>query len=526
MTYPVGKRSENCLQMTSRTGAAAWSLRGGRASHYSLMDVLWLGLLLLVSIVLAYATARAFSPGGYNSDILFQLDQALGRTPYNDWHPVVQAVLWKGLIALTGEISSMAYLQIFLMWIFSFGLGVYVYDLSRSRVLSAMGALLPALPWVLSQVGMLWKDTQMMIALFGAVVLILLAERFPRLKLILLVIAGLFLVYGVMVRKNAIFAVVPLLWLLYFTYVRDPEHQRGSGDVPEGSWNRKREGRLTWKRMALQFSALLLVFGSVTSGASALVNAATDPVEGNQLTQVMLDDVLFTMSKKDIEAAAIPEELRESLLAAQRECPPDELGTISDAYWRCYGLGADGGYTAIAHDTEVRELWRDHVLTNPLGYLEYRTQVYTRFLFATDYKFQSNIRHNDLGLERENIQTFSILADYVDTFAIQKFPWVFDTWFWALVTVLVLLNWRRYRELRVPILSFGISSLVYLVGYFPIVPAFNYRYTLWSAAVMSVALVLVLVDRRLTTLRSQRPVGNTSVSAEVADAPVHLTKFR
>lgn len=461
-------------------------------------------MLGVVAVLSAAFTMRAYSPGGYHSDGLFQLAQALGEEPWNDWHPIVMSVLWKVLIDSTGSIASLMYLQVALTWLASVGLGLLVYDVTRRRPLSLVTTVIPLLPWVANVLGMLWKDVHMMTALFLCVVLVLWAARIggaaagtgrARLRSVLvwvlLGLAALALVYGVLVRKNAVFAALPLVWLMLTVAV--PQMSR----VP-------RLGGLlrSWKRAAVALVAgmLLLVLGVQLAGK--LVDASVGGAERTgQITQVMLDDILFTITADEIDALDIPAELKQKFHASQAVCPPDGGpegdGHLTDAYWRCYGMGENGGYTRLAYDEEIRALWFDWVPSHLGRYVEYRFTTFVRFLFATDYKIQIVNKENPYGLVRDHPQAHVAMTDYTNRF-VEDLPWTFDAWLWtALLGTALYLGVRRTRLFSRSVIALTTSGLFYMLGYIPLVPANNYRYIYWPVVACLAAWALLGAERSL-----------------------------
>nr|BFF05668.1 hypothetical protein GCM10023233_06370 [Brevibacterium otitidis] len=467
----------------------------------------WVCVLAAASLLFAAATIAAFRPGGYNSDVFFQLKQAEGLVPFNDWHPVIQAWLWQGLIALTGTPAAMLALQVGVLAAAAFGLSWYLYDTSGSRRISLLGLAVVACPWVLTFAGMLWKDSQMMVALFAAVSCTLLASRFPRAKWPLLAAGLLLLVYGVMVRKNAAFAAIPLAWLMTIVALTGTRLASWAARL---RLPRTREGlRALWRPWA-GLAAGTLVLAGLVAGGSKAVDVATQPEHTSQLTQVFLDDVAFTMSTAEIKQTAMPERLRTDLLQIRTTCPRTGGDHISDAYWRCYRPDAHPGYRKLDDADAIAQLWADQVTSHPLRYLRYRTLVYSRFLFATDYQFQTSMRKNSFGIRIADPQAHGILAAYVNDFGVQTLRWPFQTWFWFAAGFLALGLAGRMRSFRRTALCLSASSVIYLLGYFPIVPAFNFRYTYWSAAALTIVAALGIADalmRRRSATVPEAPAG-------------------
>lgn len=72
---------------------------------------LWPWCLAAIAAACGYAVATVFHPGYLSADSNTQLWQALGDEPMNDWHPPVMALLWRIIIRITGDFSTMAALQ-------------------------------------------------------------------------------------------------------------------------------------------------------------------------------------------------------------------------------------------------------------------------------------------------------------------------------------------------------------------------------------------------------------------------------
>lgn len=59
-------------------------------------ETAWLCCLAGVFALIAVVLFRAVAPGSMTTDTFFQLDQALGTEPFNDWHPVIMSVICDG----------------------------------------------------------------------------------------------------------------------------------------------------------------------------------------------------------------------------------------------------------------------------------------------------------------------------------------------------------------------------------------------------------------------------------------------
>ncbi|WP_453985588.1 hypothetical protein [Brevibacterium casei] len=447
-----------------------------------------LTLLAVVTLVLIAGTSIVFAPGGMNPDTRWQLHQVLGNEPLSDWHPAIMTITWMWLTQLTGHASFVLYVQILIMFGTGFGFAVYLYDVTGSKGWSYLGVLFLITPHMFTFIGVLWKDTQMAEMFFLAVVAALLAQRFPRLRWVLLVIGLLALTYGTAVRKNAFFAVLPLIYLLSFSVfiIRSKRRETIRGT--------------TWRRKLLSpwFAGTTAAVLVLVIGSGAVLNAVYQPLKTHQVSQIMLDDVIFTVPGSELKTTDMDPELRKKLLAAQKVCR--EKDAYEDAYWRCYGRGADGIYTAIEHVDELQDLWIRTVLTRPDRYLLYRTQTFSHLLFDNYTDWDGKTVENDMGWDTKYKQANDAAETYVEKFGATDLKWLFTGWFWLLSSVIALVLFRRVRRLEnssgfdhltTTVTTLSLSSLVYIVGYFPIVPANHFRYIYWPAMAMSMSAIML-----------------------------------
>jgi 4-amino-4-deoxy-L-arabinose transferase-like glycosyltransferase len=415
-------------------------------------------------------TVSVFSPGYVSSgDAVYQLEQALGREPLSDWHPPVMSLLWRALITTTGTPAALAALQSLVLWASLFVLAWCAWDLTGSRAASLAVLGLALTPHVLTFVGVVWKDTHMAFALLAATSVAMTAvrrrPRRPAVRWVLLGVGLVFLAYAILVRKNAVFATLPVFAMLVLAF-----------------W--PRPTRRTW---VLASGALVVAVVVPTLAISSIAR----PVHTSQVSQVMLDDLLNVPGIAELRAADVSQELRDKLVAAAEECGRKRL--ISNAYWFCYGKGANGPFTAVAHTDEIRTLWLQEMARHPRAYIEYRVQVFSRLLFSTRYQYSGRIVENDLGLRIASPRLEDTLRRYV-TGLVEDLPMLFRGWFWLAVGLVISVRPGSGR-FAMPVRALGLSSVVYILGYLPILPVGIYRYVYWPALAGSLGLVLLWVGR-------------------------------
>ena len=177
---------------------------------------------LALALMLAVASAALAWPGIAAYDATTQFTQAI-TGQYDDWHPPIMARIWSLFLkAGAWGTAPMLLLQLALSWS---GLALLAVALRRTRApvagwcVLAIGLLPPVLDWMV----VVDKDCQMIGALACAIGLVAsfrLAKR--RVPLWAGAIVAILLAYAILLRANAVFAVMPLAfaWAGWFGFRR------------------------------------------------------------------------------------------------------------------------------------------------------------------------------------------------------------------------------------------------------------------------------------------------------------------
>ncbi|MFG2893944.1 hypothetical protein [Streptomyces sp. NPDC048248] len=427
----------------------------------------WSWALALIATACCLVTTAVFSPGFVSADTLSQLRQALGREPLSDWHPPVMSLVWQGLIAVTGLPAALAIVQSVLFWAALGTIAWCVWEAtgSRPKSLAVLGVGLT--PQVLTFVGVVWKDVHMAIALLATCAVALVGRRLPAgrsaLRWALLWLGVLFLVYAILVRKNAVFAAIPVFVLLVLAL-----------------WG-GRPGRRTW----LMSTAALVVALVLPSAA---VSAFARPVQLSQGSQILLDDLIHVVPVRELRTADVSLELRGRLVAAAEEC--HRIKSLSNSYFTCYDPGPNG---LAADADQLTSLWISKMSGDVPLYLQYRLQVFSELLFKGRYEYQNGVMPNDLGLRVTNPRLEATLQNYIDA-AVRDLSFLFAGWFWLGIGLVLVFRPGR-GSFSMPVRALAFSSVAYVVGYLPIMPATDFRYIYWPAIAGTLGLLLVWVGR-------------------------------
>jgi uncharacterized membrane protein len=435
----------------------------------------WSGGLAALALVCCLGTSYVFTPGYMSTDSLYQLGQALGVRPMTDWHPPVLALVWKGLIALTGTPAAMAVLQAAVLWGALWVIAWCVWDRTGSRPGSLAVLGIGLAPHILTFTGVVWKDVHMAFALLAACAVALVAQRLPagrsRTRWALFGLGVLFIAYAVLVRKNALLAGVPVFAMLTLALWPKP-------------------GRRRWLLTSAALTAVVVA-------SSAAVSAATTPLRTSQYAQIMVDDLVHVLSPNEVRTAAgkvaTTQDFQSNLTATAERCTAAHQ--LSDAYIRCYpGIRQAPPTELASHADEVTSMWLNEIPGRFPAYARYRLELFTKFLFQGGLQFQDGLQSNTYDLREPSVPLKGALRFYVLGMA-RDLPLLFAGWFWLAVALVLALRPGR-GAYAVPVRALGISAALYVLGYLPTVPATDFRYLYWPALAGTLGLLLAWLQRR------------------------------
>ena len=445
----------------------------------------WTPTLVVLGAALLGLNVLPLYPGFMSFDSVMQLGQTLDPSTLADWHPPVMTALWWLLMALTGgSVGSMLVAQLGLLWAALTLLAVYVFRRSGRRRLSLLPLLLGLLPHVASTSAVIWKDGQLAFALLGAVVLLLFVRRgvdLAWLRWSAVAVAVLLLAYAGAVRYNALPAIIPLLFLV------------------------------TWPG-ARRVHRVLLAGAAVVGAlvATPAIDAVRPVQETHPAASVMLDDVLHLHTLDELRAADVSPPLRDYLVTLATTCPPSTRDV--NYTWRCANTTGSIPSVFLTHADELQDLYLSGIAEHPLDYAGFRLRVFGEFLHTPpDEVFVSwfTIGDNPYGLVFGPNPASRALESYVGV-TTRDLGVVFMPWAWLLAALVVLGLGRRRRasaEHAGVVLALAASSVLYVVTYLPMVIGYDYRYVYWPAIAVSVAAVLLLLDRRTSGERREPDDG-------------------
>ena len=349
-----------------------------------------------------------------------------------------------------------------------FVLSILVYQHTRNRSWALSTYMILLLPNIVNIAGVIWKDVQMAFSLTLAVMLIwfIISSKKTLGRTVKYGIVGLTLLlilYAGMLRYNALFAVLPILFVL---------------------------PRLFTKRLPV-WSGLACVMGGllVTIGATVVINQPSEKTY--PITAVQLDDIVH-VANFDGEyngRGAMYKKIRDNCRNTTKD--------IMNSYIICT--------TAVQREIIKNEHqgvfndWLSTIIKHPIKYASYRLATFSIFIFPQPermYIFQPGIEQNHVGAAVKNEYAISGLAAYVKGGAQANIPLIFQPWLYLAVLVFIYYKSGRIREQvqRRFTRAVALSGLIYIVAYFPMAVAVDYRYIYWSvfATILSGLFTIIL----------------------------------
>lgn len=452
-----------------------------------------MGVLAAIGTVLAGLIIFAMYPGGISPDGVFQVRQIRGEVPYNDWQPVSMTWTWHQLTKVFGTVTALLWAQVFFGWVCALLTSYVLLKISRRTWVAALGLFMLFMPNMVNILGVFYKDVQLALALYLAVLMMFLVLLQPKGRWVWAAVAFGSLVYAALVRKNSAVAVLPIVAVFVLWFLR-ARVSRVRGELA--------------KVGVISIIATGVVGGTVLAADKALASA-TGATQNSQFTQVFIDDIVFGMPEEAIRSADAPQAEKDRIMFARETCKKREEQEgrefIWDAYWNCYGLGVNGAYTEVEDPDAVVALWKATVPHHLGDYAKYRAKTTWRFLTSTSSVASSAVRGDQVDLPPTHPKARDIHSGYVYAAAYGYMPFMFlgITAFTACIAGVVVSLRTRTRSLGA--CAVFTSIILYVLTYFPTAPADLYRYSYWPFAGAMFGWLLIAASRRHTRrLRAEK----------------------
>ena len=429
-------------------------------------------ILIIVLMVLAFIiNAIIFFPGYMSNDSILMYYVARGATP-SDLAPVMLGFVWKVLYTLTGQISSILFFQLIMLWASLGLLAVYVYKKTSSKIFSLLCLSIGILPFVLNLSGVIWRDSHMTFALILAISLLLFLNKIKskKWKIVLFVLIILLILYASVSRYNAIIATVPLIFLV----IRTSQYVK----------------KLRWQVVITALSIPLITLVLFPS-----INYVMGATKSNNQPGVLLDDIIRTSKNNDIlRKIEMPKELFDSFITIQK-CSV-EKNILVDNIGFC--ANNDIRITLYENHSEFQRIWLSVVSNNPVDYIYYKARLFAHVLLpinAYSYIWQNGIVPNDYG-ETVKFPSFERFGFAYVQMSGRYLRATFEPWFWLILSfvILILSIRKRNNEHKLIINTLCISGIVYILGYIPTGATPDYRYIYWTVLATIFAFVLYRIN--------------------------------
>jgi hypothetical protein len=423
----------------------------------------------LAAAVLFLLQLALWWPGVAMFDTIGQYTQVLSGA-YDDWHPPIMARVWAVLHPIVPGGAPMFVVQAAAYWL---GLGLIASALARAGSVRSAWAVIVvgALPSFVAWQSVVLKDAQMLGAMLAAVGIVARARLGGRaLSLRALVAVGVLLGYAVLVRTNAVFAVVPLVVML----------------VP---------GRRRWAVRAGVIAGLTLAVLAVSPTINHGVLGAERTSVGNTLPLFDLAGIAHFSGDDGVLSPG------ERALIAERHC-------YQPFFWDPIGSPSRCGVISVrfqdAPPGVLQRAWARAIARHPLGYARHRlahlnsTARWLVPLGWTSATPPAGSEVNTLGLASPGkiVRPIVAVAGWIAASPL-GWPIVWSVVALCVVGIACATPRTVFRDLA---LALAVSALALEASFAVVSIASDLRYHLWPMLASALAAILIAseeVPRRL-----------------------------
>ena len=424
-------------------------------------------LAILFSICGTYFNFKVFEPGLFSQDSIYQLSQAFSNE-YGDWHPPLMAYLWHLFLSVTLPISSMLFSQICLLW---FALFLYRKN-QKFSIRSNLIYLLPFLPWIYNFTGVIWKDVLLAYSLLN--IAIYLSILFSRKKInygnFVVVFLLFFVTYNL--RGNAIFAIIPFIFLFSFIYLKK------------------------FNLFKISLLSIVIILGTLVF--SNLFNYSYLKAQKTHPESMIYTDDLLYFSLIANESL-IPGANLESLVV----CAKTRLAEMT---YSVKGMCLDLYTESEVDKSDLTSVWLQTVSQNPMKYVSFRIGVFSEIIRNSQLPpiYIQQIPEiidnpNDLVFEKNK---YYVTMQNVISWTSTNYPNLFKPYLWLSInlsfltalSVYILKNRRNTRDL-IPTFVIALSALMYAMAYLVIGSGPDFRYFYWSVVAINFTFLDLLISK-------------------------------
>ena len=414
-------------------------------------------------------TVIGFYPGFMSPDSFNQYSQAL-TGHYNDHHPVVMAVLWSLLNQIASGPLPMLLFQITIYWTAV----TIIYLKFKGKKRASIIIWFSFSPFILSTLGVIWKDVQFAVGLLLIIATSIDRKRFKSntLNSLILILEFLLIVYVANIRGNSWLVIPFVIFIWIRSYFK--------------SVNK-------WKTVS---ASIILTLGMFSFGqyfTYQIIKATPTYIVNDYLVDNL---VYFSILEgksliPDVDYLDI------------KNCAPATIAEMK-LNLRMFCLNISGKYNTSSMKTEqLLSEFKDMVIKHPVPFAKYKLAAFSEFegtFWHKNYYYwqTGGVDENSLGISQTDTVFTTILKKYADTTA-ALLPMAFSPLFWLWSSLIMMtLSWRC-RRVDSQNLILLISSSAFLYNFQNILGAGgpDFRYFYWSA--MATGLSFVLLKLKIPT---------------------------
>ncbi len=421
-----------------------------------------------VTVALFLTNLISQFPGVPNPDSDLQYAQAVSGH-FTDWHPPIMAWLWSLLLVIKDGTGLLFAVHVFCYWL---GFGLIALTLSRiGRNLAAWAIVgVSVLPPLLMQNGQIHKDVGLAVAFLSSFAICFwYRAQNVRIPPAATIIAMALLLYGGLVRSNAVFALPPLIiYMWHATLVTRP----------------------------LRFLASYIVIAILAIPASDAFNHKVLHAHPTfPLGSLETFDIAGIAHFSDDMSVFGDDRVTKQLLA---EC-------FTSVLWDTLKQGGKCSVLAEALGPRPTDKWIAAISRHPLAYAEHRLVHYNHELSTVLL-----VHHPVDGMYNWKYYVH-VTPDTVKQKIVEciRLSSLFSPWFVLVLGLGTLaLSFPRSEEdpcrLNSAVVCLAVSGLFYMAAYALIGVASEYRYHYWGMIAIWVATVMCVSEQEDTFLRLTR----------------------
>ena len=277
--------------------------------------------------------------------------------------------------------------------------------------------------------------------------------------------------YSFMVRINSIVAVAPLLWFALYRIYSKP-------------------------KMCLLYSAgiIVVMFGFLNFFNYTILKAKKD----NMQTYMMMDDLTYLSDKH--EKSLIPKIKLDLIKHCAQEIIAENklVGRLF-----CYNKSEEYKKKYPYNYKDLENAWINAIKTYPFEYSKFRLMSFSYLLRNPNVKPYNFFYTGHFG-KKENLNFFQrtlvTSLEYYIRISEKISPFFFKPYFWLLLSIiglLLTLSSKVDKEKIIFTRILFISGAFYTLGYLPVTPTADLRYTYWSTIAVTLGIVKLIYSDRL-----------------------------